>query len=115
MSERETGLIGDRAQAVDGGRLGLVVAVEVVRVGRRSQPSGASPAARYLPVSQPPDSGLHVITPMPWRWHVGRTSPSMCRQRIEYGGCSVCGPLAGAGPLPIASTSSAAGNVDVPQ
>src|SRR4051812_50017735 len=29
------------------------------------------------------------MTAMSWRWQVGRTSVSIARTRIEYGGCSV--------------------------
>ena len=43
---------------------------------------------RYRPVSQPPASGLHGITPMPYFWQVGSTEVSMPRTKIEYGGCS---------------------------
>ena len=44
---------------------------------------------RYRPDSHPPASGLYVSVPMPFRSVVGRTSASMPRTRIEYGGCSV--------------------------
>src|SRR2546421_5939399 len=42
----------------------------------------------YLPVSQPRHSGLHTMTPMPKRCVTGRTSRSICRTKMEYGGCS---------------------------
>ena len=38
---------------------------------------------RYLPDSQPPASGLKVMTPIPWRRQVGSTSYSMARVSKE--------------------------------
>src|ERR1041385_2348226 len=35
---------------------------------------GGAWSRRYFPVSHPPASGLHAITPMPYRWHTGSTS-----------------------------------------
>ena len=52
------------------------------------EPAGGSSPRRYLPVSQPPASGLHGITPMPCRWQAGSTASSMPRAKIEYCGCS---------------------------
>ena len=52
---------------------------------------------------------------MPWRAHVGRTSASTARTRIEYGGCSVtnrCSPRSRA--THCASTIWLAGNVEEP-
>ena len=43
---------------------------------------------RIRPVSHPPSSGLHGMTPMPYFSQVGRTEASMPRTKIEYGGCS---------------------------
>src|SRR5918995_6967026 len=63
----------------------------------RSKRSGSRPARdedccpvslRHRPDSHPPVSGLYDITPMPWREHAGRTSASIARTSIEYGGCS---------------------------
>ena len=47
-----------------------------------------STSRRYFPVSQPRHSGDHTMTPIPWRWVTGSTSRSICRARMEYGGCS---------------------------
>src|ERR1700689_3900037 len=42
-----------------------------------------------LPASHPPAKGLHGRTPMPNCCAAGRTSRSIPRTRIEYGGCLV--------------------------
>ena len=68
---------------------------------------------RYLPPSQPPARGLQGITPMPYCWQTGRTSRSMPRTKIEYGGCSQrkrSRPRRSA--THCASTTSCAGKVD---
>ena len=44
---------------------------------------GASPPWRHLPLSQPPASGLHGITAMPYCWQTGSTSASTPRTSIE--------------------------------
>ena len=116
LGHREPGLGGDQPEALRRVELRVVVTVEVVGVRRRPRSGAARGDDRwYLPVSHPPDSGLHTRTPMPWRRHVGSTSRSMPRHMIEYGGCSECGA---ATPRRSAaqhvSTRSAAGNVDVP-
>ena len=55
------------------------------------------------------------MTAIPWRAHVGRTSASIPRTRIEYGGCSHtkrCRRRSRAAHC--ASTISAAGKVEEP-
>jgi hypothetical protein len=44
---------------------------------------GGSAPLRQRPDSQPPASGLHGITPMPWRRQVGSTSFSTPRTSSE--------------------------------
>ena len=56
------------------------------------------------------------MTPIPYRAHVGRTSFSMPRVRIEYGGCSVTNrsrPRSRA--VHCASTIADTGNVEWPR
>ena len=86
------GLVGELRERVGGVELALVrrdrevVALREHRA--RAATSRSSAPLRHLPDSQPPASGLHGITPMPWRRQVGSTSASIPRTRIEYGGCS---------------------------
>ena len=68
------------------------------------------------PESQPPASGLHDSTPMPYFWHIGSTSFSMLRTRMEYGGCSVTKrSRARRSATHCASTISWAGKVELPK
>jgi hypothetical protein len=52
---------------------------------RRARPVVMStPTSRRMrPVSQPPESGLQAMTPMPYFWQVGSTEASMPRTKIE--------------------------------
>src|SRR5437867_3377198 len=47
---------------------------------------GAVNPRRYLPLSQPPRSGLHGITPRPSFWQTGITSHSVLRHSKLYCG-----------------------------
>ena len=78
--------------------------------------AGVGAPLRHFPDSQPPASGLHGITPMPYAWHTGSTSASIPRTSIEYGGCSQTNrsrPRRSA--THCASTIWCAGNVELPK
>ena len=116
VCQRQSCIVCNPLELLDCLKFGFILSVEVVGVGLPRLPSGAGSVRRYFPVSQPPDSGLQTSVPMPWRRTVGRTSRSIPRQRIEYGGCSVCGPIPPVrSAAQCASTRSSAGKVDVPQ
>ena len=63
------GLLGELGERVGGLELALVLRDRQVVAVRDPSPraglGGVSAPLRYLPVSQPPASGLHGITPMP--------------------------------------------------
>ena len=62
-----------------------------------------------------PASGLHGITPMSYRRHVGSTARSISRTRIEYGGCSHMNrSRLRRSAVHCASTMAEPGNVELP-
>src|ERR1700755_351284 len=84
-----------------------------------SSPSRVSPdgrwSRRYLPVSQPPPSGLHGSRPRPASWAAGtishsisRTSRLYCRWSVTRGGTArLPGRVDGLGELPAGEVGEA--------